>query len=51
MRIIYKNIFSQNYLQEYEISVEEGYKVRLDLIGEQRRVIDKGDRLYKQGML
>lgn len=51
LRIIYKNIFSQNYLQEYEISVEEGYKVRLDLIGEQRRVIDKGDRLYKQGML
>lgn len=50
LRIIYKNIFSQNYLQEYEISVEEGYKVRLDLTGEQRRVIDKGDRLYKQGI-
>ena len=39
LRILYKNIFSQGYLQEYQIKVEENHKIRLDLTGDQKRII------------
>ena len=51
LRIVYKNIFSQEYFQEYTIKFDEKHNAKMYLESDQKRIVKRDDRKYLEDMV
>lgn len=51
LRIIYKNIFSQEYFQEYTINFDEKHNAKMCLESNQMRIVKRTDGKYLEDMV